>query len=140
MDVRSVAGTFGGQDRGKDGALACPRGETARQFAQDDCLIGGAHADRRAYCDLVLAWPIFGQKGLRCHAGGPQRRDQACAEITLLAEGGQGVGTLRLLRHATVNKLLLETGQYLTARCFLQPLKGAAKKTPRAMWPGIAVF
>src|ERR1700728_186232 len=115
MDVRSVAGTVGGQDRGKGGTLACARGETASQFAQDDCLIGGTHADRGTYRDLVLAGPVFWQKGLRCHAGGPQRRDQACAEITLLAERGQGVGTLRFVRDATVNKLLLETGQYVTA-------------------------
>ena len=61
------------------------RAAMASQFAQDDCLIGGAQADRGLTVTSYWRGPYSGKGFVSCRAD-LQRRHQACAEITLLAE------------------------------------------------------
>ena len=96
-------------------------------------------ARRRSHRHLELARAVFGEEGVRHHAGGAHRRDEAFAEGALAAEGIQAVGVAVALLVAGVDELLLERGDQAQAGRRIQCGDGAAQELARAAFPGRAV-
>src|ERR1700733_11781670 len=88
--------------------------------------------------NLIPAWPIFGQEGIRRDAIGAECRQKVANEAFHAAQAAGGIGIAGPLLAALIPELMLETGDQTQASLLFQGLERSFEQAAQATSPRLA--